>query len=87
MKKRLLMDMTAKDEIEQEMYFLNLEIQSIEERIKELSKDYEKHQGFLTVLDWQATKRTLAYLDLKMQLDKIIDPIQPHINGKDKYEQ
>jgi len=87
MKKRLLMDMTAKDEIEQEMYFLNLEIQSIEERIKELSKDYEKNQGFLTVLDWQATKRTLAYLDLKIQLDKIIDPIQPHINDKDKYEQ
>ena len=81
------MDMTVKDEIEQEMYFLNLEIQSIEERIKELSKDYEKNQGFLTVLDWQATKRTLAYLDLKMQLDKIINPIQPHINGKDKYEQ
>ena len=24
---------------------------------------------------------------VKEQLDKIIDPIQPHINGKDKYEQ
>jgi len=24
---------------------------------------------------------------LREELNKIIDPIQPHINGKDKYEQ
>jgi len=72
MKRRLVMDMIVKDEIEQDMFFLNLEIEAIEAKIEELSKSYEDNKSLLSVLNIAATRKTLSYLDYKIKLERMV---------------
>lgn len=65
------MDMTVKDDIEQDMFFLNLEIETIERKIEELSKSYDENKNWLAFLDMAATRKTLAYLDCKIKLERL----------------
>lgn len=66
------MDMIVKDEIEQDMFFLNLEIEAIEAKIEELSKSYEDNKSLLSVLNIAATRKTLSYLDYKIKLERMV---------------
>jgi hypothetical protein len=64
--------MIVKDEIEQDMFFLNLEIEAIEAKIEELSKSYEDNKSLLSVLNIAATRKTLSYLDYKIKLERMV---------------
>jgi prefoldin subunit 5 len=66
------MDMTVKDELEEEILFLEKEIEAIESKIAELSESYEENKSLLASLDMAANKKTLVYLDHKIKLNKLL---------------
>ena len=69
---KLLMDMTVKDEIEQDILRLEREIQVIEKKIDETDESNEENVALLTILNIQAHNRTLAYLDCKIKLERLV---------------
>lgn len=58
------------DEIQNEINYLILEIEEIENKMGELSKDYKQNIGMLTFLDEMVNRKTMRYLNLKIRLER-----------------
>jgi predicted nuclease with TOPRIM domain len=59
------------DEIQNEIDYLILEIEEIENKMGELSKDYKQNAGMLTFLDEMANRKTMRYLNLKIKIERM----------------
>jgi hypothetical protein len=58
------------DEMQKELTLLALEIQEIEFKMEELSKDYGQNKGMLTFFDEVANRKTKRFLDLKIKIER-----------------
>ena len=58
------------DEMQKELTLLALEIQEIEFKMEELSKDYGQNKGMLAFFDEVANRKTMRYLNLKIRLER-----------------
>ncbi len=57
------------DEMQRELTLLALEIQEIEFKMEELSKDYGQNKGMLAFFDELANRKTKRFLDLKIIIE------------------
>jgi chromosome segregation ATPase len=58
------------DEMQKELTLLALEIQEIEFKMEELSKDIGKNESMLAFYDEVANRKTKRFLDLKIKIER-----------------
>jgi hypothetical protein len=59
------------EEMQKELLILALEIQEIEFRMEDLSKDYGKNEAMLAFFDKVINKKTMRFLDLKIKIERM----------------
>ena len=59
------------DEMQKELTLLALEIQKIEFKMEELSKDYGKNEAMLVFFDKVINRKTMRFLDLKIKIERM----------------
>jgi len=59
------------DEMQKELTLLALEIQEIEFKMEDLSKDYGKNESMLAFYDKVMDKKTKRFLDLKIKIERM----------------
>jgi hypothetical protein len=59
------------EEMQKELLILALEIQEIEFKMEELSKDYGKNEAMLFFFDKVINKKTMRFLDLKIKIERM----------------
>lgn len=59
------------DEMQRELTLLALEIQEIEFKMEELSKDYGQNKGMLAFFDELANRKTKRFLNLKIKIERM----------------
>jgi hypothetical protein len=59
------------DEMQKELTLLALEIQEIEFKMEDLSKDYGQNKGMLAFFDEVANRKTKRFLDLKIKIERM----------------
>ena len=58
------------EEMQKELLILALEIQEIEFKMEELSKDYGKNEAMLVFFDKVINRKTMRFLDLKIKIER-----------------
>ena len=59
------------EEMQKELLILALEIQEIEFKMEELSKDYGQNEAMLVFFDKVINKKTMRFLDLKIKIERM----------------
>jgi hypothetical protein len=59
------------EEMQKELLILALEIQEIEFKMEDLSKDYGKNEAMLVFFDKVINKKTMRFLDLKIKIERM----------------
>ena len=58
-------------EMQKELLLVALEIQEIEFKMEDLSKDYGKNESMLAFYDKVINKKTMRFLDLKIKIERM----------------
>jgi hypothetical protein len=59
------------EEMQKELLILALEIQEIEFKMEDLSKDYGKNEAMLVFFDKVINRKTMRFLDLKIKIERM----------------
>lgn len=59
------------EEMQRELLLVALEIQEMEFKMEDLSKDYGKNESMLAFYDKVINRKTMRFLDLKIKIERM----------------